>query len=191
MYFVEVSVDIDAGDNYLLMGSTQLRSVPYALFAETSENPGNPGPQGEQGEQGPVGAQGLQGPLALQVSKAHKVIWVLWSRWRAGPSRYINTISEIIDSELFVTFDNGTIQNAGIINIPGGSIVLDPDQYIFSFNSTFGQLELEITDPAILDSYIRLGISVRVYDNTGSSVYSNNFITFMLETQQIWRAFYL
>ena len=62
MYFVEVSVDIDAGDNYLLMGSTQLRSVPYALFAETSENPGNPGPQGEQGEQGPVGAQGLQGP---------------------------------------------------------------------------------------------------------------------------------
>ena len=92
-----------------------------------------------------------------------------------GPSGISIQSVEIIDSELFVTFDNGTIQNAGIINIPGGSIVLDPAQYIFSFNSTFGQLELEIIDPAILDSYIRLGISVRVYDNTGSSVYSNNF----------------
>ena len=57
-YFLEVSVDINAGNNYLLMGSTQLKSVPYALFAETSANPGNPGPQGEQGVQGPVGAQG-------------------------------------------------------------------------------------------------------------------------------------
>ena len=61
-YFLEVSVDINAGNNYILMGSTQLKSVPYALFSETSANPGNPGPQGEQGVQGPVGAQGLQGP---------------------------------------------------------------------------------------------------------------------------------
>ena len=45
-YFLEVSVDINAGNNYLLMGSTQLKSVPYALFAETSATPGNPGPQG-------------------------------------------------------------------------------------------------------------------------------------------------
>ena len=61
-YFLEVSVDINAGNNYILMGSTQLKSVPYALFAETSANPGNPGPQGEQGPQGPAGSQGLQGP---------------------------------------------------------------------------------------------------------------------------------
>ena len=176
MYFVEVSVDIDAGDNYLLMGSTQLRSVPYALFAETSENPGNPGPQGEQGEQGPVGAQGLQGPSGPPGEQgAQGDMGPSGPAGEQGPPGISIQSVEIIDSELFVTFDNGTIQNAGSINIPGGSIVLDPDQYIFSFNSTFGQLELEITDSAILDSYIRLGISVRVYDNTGSSVYSNNF----------------
>ena len=48
--------------DYLIIGSTQLRSVPYALFAETSENPGNPGPQGEEGLQGPIGEMGPQGP---------------------------------------------------------------------------------------------------------------------------------
>lgn len=48
--------------DYLIIGSTQLRSVPYALFAETSENPGNPGPQGDTGLQGPQGNMGPQGP---------------------------------------------------------------------------------------------------------------------------------
>ena len=57
----EISSNTSETD-YLIVGSTQLRSVPYALFAETSENPGNPGPQGEQGEQGPIGEMGPQGP---------------------------------------------------------------------------------------------------------------------------------
>ena len=48
--------------DYLIIGSTQLRSVPYALFAETSENPGNPGLQGPTGETGPGGPPGLEGP---------------------------------------------------------------------------------------------------------------------------------
>ena len=49
-------------ENYLIIGSTQLRSVPYALFAETSENPGNPGPTGPPGETGPTGLTGPEGP---------------------------------------------------------------------------------------------------------------------------------
>ena len=58
--------------DYLIIGSTQLRSVPYALFSESSGNPGNPGPQGEQGIQGPqgdmgpTGPQGSTGPQGLQ-----------------------------------------------------------------------------------------------------------------------------
>ena len=48
--------------DYLIIGSTQLRSVPYALFAETSENPGNPGLQGEIGPEGPTGPMGPEGP---------------------------------------------------------------------------------------------------------------------------------
>ena len=101
---------------------------------------------------GPSGPAGEQGPAGISIQSA-----------------------EIIGSELFITFDNGIIQSAGVIDIPGGSIILDPTQYVFSFNSTFGQLELEVIDPVTLASYIRLGISVRVYDSIGNAVYSNNF----------------
>ena len=177
MYFVEVSVDIEAGDNYLLMGSTQLRSVPYALFSETSANPGNPGPQGEQGEQGPVGSQGLQGPSGPPGEQgAQGDMGPSGPAGEQGPAGISIQSTEIVGSELFITFDNGVVQSAGTIEVPGGAIILEDSQYIFAFNDAFSQIELEITDPAILSSYIRLGISIRVYDeSTGASPYKNGW----------------
>ena len=67
LHFLTIGIS-EVGSNtsetdYLIIGSTQLRSVPYALFAETSENPGNPGPQGEMGPTGPQGVTGPQGPM--------------------------------------------------------------------------------------------------------------------------------
>ena len=58
-----------SGD-YLIIGSMQLRSVPYALFAERTNDviqgpqgeTGNPGPQGPQGLKGDKGDPGPQGP---------------------------------------------------------------------------------------------------------------------------------
>lgn len=41
--FLQVEMDIAGGTNYLDMGTQQMMSVPYALYAETSGNPGNPG----------------------------------------------------------------------------------------------------------------------------------------------------
>ncbi len=52
-YFVEVKVD------GVTMGTSQLLSVPYALYAEES---GTPGPQGPAGPTGPTGATGATGP---------------------------------------------------------------------------------------------------------------------------------
>ncbi|MDC3305716.1 collagen-like protein [Flavobacteriales bacterium] len=66
-YFIEVAVDINGGSNYIVMGSTQLRSVPYALYAENSGS-SIPGPQGPIGLTGPAGANGVdgaQGPIGL------------------------------------------------------------------------------------------------------------------------------
>ena len=53
-YFIEVSADENGGTDYELMGTQELISVPYALYAKTAGN----GPQGEQGIQGETGAQG-------------------------------------------------------------------------------------------------------------------------------------
>ena len=67
-YFVEVSADEAGGTNYELLGTQELMSVPYALYAKTAENaPAGPqGPQGDQGPQGIQGEQGLQGDAGPQ-----------------------------------------------------------------------------------------------------------------------------
>jgi hypothetical protein len=47
------------------LGTQQMLSVPYALYAEQSGTPGPQGPQGEQGPAGATGATGPQGPIGL------------------------------------------------------------------------------------------------------------------------------
>ena len=59
-YFLEVGLDPLDGNNYQSMGVSQLLSVPYALYAETSGN-GPAGPQGPVGPQGPTGPAGADG----------------------------------------------------------------------------------------------------------------------------------
>ncbi|MFY7991317.1 MAG: DUF1566 domain-containing protein [Fluviicola sp.] len=62
-YFMETAVDVTGGTSYAVMGTSQLMSVPYALYAKTSGNGQGPvGPQGPAGNDGAVGATGPQGP---------------------------------------------------------------------------------------------------------------------------------
>ena len=80
-YFMETAVDVTGGTTYSVMGTSQLMSVPYALYAKTSGNGEGPagtdgvdgqdgigaqgpeGPQGATGNNGINGAPGLQGPI--------------------------------------------------------------------------------------------------------------------------------
>jgi len=57
-YFIEIGIDVNGGNNFTTLGTQQLMSVPYALYAETA---GNPGPQGPIGLTGPSGASGPAG----------------------------------------------------------------------------------------------------------------------------------
>ena len=59
-YFIETAVDASGGSNYSVMGTSQLMSVPYALYAKSSGN--SAGPQGPQGDTGVAGPQGPVGP---------------------------------------------------------------------------------------------------------------------------------
>ena len=61
--FLHVEMDIQGGVNYTDLGSTQFLSVPFALYAETSNTPG---PQGPSGLPGPAGANGLNGQDGAQ-----------------------------------------------------------------------------------------------------------------------------
>ena len=59
--FAKVELAVGGG-SYTALGSTQLMSVPYALYA-ASGNPGPAGPAGPQGIQGTAGAKGDKGDV--------------------------------------------------------------------------------------------------------------------------------
>lgn len=57
-YYVQTEMDPTGGTTYINMGTQQLISVPYALYAKSSGN----GPQGATGPTGLTGATGVAGP---------------------------------------------------------------------------------------------------------------------------------
>jgi hypothetical protein len=61
-YFVKVELDATGGSTYAVMGTSELLSVPYALYAANGGTPGPQGPQGPAGANGNDGAPGAQGP---------------------------------------------------------------------------------------------------------------------------------
>jgi hypothetical protein len=61
-YFIETAMDVTGGTTYVVMGTSQLMSVPYALYAKTSGNGQGPvGPAGATGAVGATGATGITG----------------------------------------------------------------------------------------------------------------------------------
>ncbi|MCW3083854.1 MAG: hypothetical protein JWP12_1220 [Bacteroidetes bacterium] len=57
-YFIEISMDVTGGTSYVIMGTQELLSVPYALYAANS---GTSGPAGMPGTTGVTGADGTNG----------------------------------------------------------------------------------------------------------------------------------
>jgi uncharacterized protein (TIGR02145 family) len=57
-YYIKTETDPEGGTNYSISGTSQLLSVPFALYSAN----GTPGPAGQQGPAGPTGAAGPQGP---------------------------------------------------------------------------------------------------------------------------------
>ncbi|MFI1743032.1 hypothetical protein [Thalassobellus sediminis] len=62
-YFIKTEIDPTGGSAYNITSTSQLMSVPYALYAKTSgsSTPGPKGDKGDKGDQGDTGAQGLKG----------------------------------------------------------------------------------------------------------------------------------
>lgn len=61
LYFIKTETDPSGGTTYSITGTTQLLSVPYALYAETSGTPGIIGATGLAGTDGLNGATGADG----------------------------------------------------------------------------------------------------------------------------------
>jgi hypothetical protein len=61
--YLQVELDPTGHNNFTDMGTTQLVSVPYALYAETAGNGGATGPTGSTGAIGVTGATGATGAM--------------------------------------------------------------------------------------------------------------------------------
>ena len=70
-YFIKTETDPNGGSNYDIVGISQLMSVPYALYAETSGS-STPGPKGDKGDTGAAGANGLPGATGATGAKGDK-----------------------------------------------------------------------------------------------------------------------
>ncbi len=64
-FYVEIGLDPSGGNSFGSLGTSQLISVPYALYAKNSGSPGLPGPTGPEGPTGPVGEVGPTGLLGV------------------------------------------------------------------------------------------------------------------------------
>jgi hypothetical protein len=73
-YFVKTETDPAGGNNYSILGTSELMSVPYALFsANSTPGPkGDKGDKGDQGLKGDQGIQGIQGEIGLAGTKGDK-----------------------------------------------------------------------------------------------------------------------
>ncbi|HXA02744.1 MAG TPA: collagen-like protein [Cytophagaceae bacterium] len=84
-YFIKTETDPSGGTAYSITSTTQLMSVPYALYAEKSGTPGTPGPIGLTGAPGAPGIQGIQGVPGLLPNGAYTGEMRYWngSAWVA------------------------------------------------------------------------------------------------------------
>jgi hypothetical protein len=130
-YFLFTEVDPTGGMSYSIFSTTELMSVPYALYAEKSRNPGPAGPQGVQGPAGANGANGVGINNAQIINDSLKLTLTNGNTLNVGYVKGpkgdtgiqgpagVNGISmsnaQVINDSLKLTLTNGNIINAGYV----------------------------------------------------------------------------
>lgn len=117
-YFVQLETNTN-GTTYDLMGTSQMMSVPYALYARTSGS-STPGPQGLTGPQGPAGNDGAQGPQGIPGPEG--------PQGPEGPAATVSINGSTAGSQTFATgttstdFSISTAGNVHTFNLPNAGV---------------------------------------------------------------------
>lgn len=164
--FLQVEFDAQGGNNYLIVGSSQLLSVPYALYAETAGNggggatgaTGGTGPTGAKGNTGATGSNGATGANGLNgvtgatgLKGSTGVTGVTGAAGAGHASGTLNYVAKFTPDSVSLgnssIFDNGT--NVGIhTSTPQSSL------HIHNFNSTSLQLTTDSTGKNVSDGFL-------------------------------------
>lgn len=162
-YFLEIEMDITGGTNYAAAGTSELISVPYALYAENSGNSstgptGPTGPAGATGATGPTGAAGATGPSGTTgqaVYEAHGtaqlVVTTSTTSYTLIPG-LAQTITVPANSVVYVHTDGG-VQSTGATSSTYS--VLDIGLFVDgTVTSTGGQRRIAIANTSSLAQLI-------------------------------------
>ncbi len=133
--YLQVEVDPTGGNTFADMGTAQLLSVPYALYAETSGNSAV-GPTGAVGATGPTGAQGVTGATGATGTSG-----------QAG-DRYTTTSStsiSISNGAKTLTVGTGLSYAVGQTVIIANSATNVMTGTVTAYNSTTGVMNVNVT----------------------------------------------
>lgn len=118
-YFIKTEVDPGGGTSYSIVGTSELLSVPYALFsANGTPGPAGPaGPAGPEGPQGPAGNDGAEGPQGPAGETGGYPVHTIGESYGGGIVFHVydggqhGLIAAVADQSATMRWDNGTVSN--------------------------------------------------------------------------------
>jgi len=153
-YWLQVQIDPTGGTTYTDMGTTQLLSVPFAMYANNAGNPGITGPTGQTGatgNDGLIGPPGPIGPTGVTGPSGADGALNAWS---------LTGNSSTVDTTNFIGTTDDVPLNFKVNNMKSGRI--DP------VGSTFFGYEAGGNDPGNT-SNTGIGFQALFHNNTGQS----------------------
>ncbi|MFN4972501.1 MAG: tail fiber domain-containing protein [Bacteroidota bacterium] len=146
-YFIKTETDPNAGTNYSITGTSQLLSVPYALYAATAGN-NLPGPKGDTGPAGPQGPAGANGILPNGSAVGNTPYW--------NGSNWVTNSSTL--------FNNGSRVGIGTINPASRFHIIDT----LPAGNRRNSMQIDIESGSMQDSIYR-GIEARINGTAGNN----------------------
>jgi len=194
-YFIKTETDPSGGTSYTITSTSQLMSVPYALYAANSGSStpgpqgapgidgvdGMTGPQGAQGGAGVAGTQGLTGAQGAQGPQGPQgVAGVVGATGPMGPSQSLslagnnlsisggNTVVLSTSTDEIVDADNDTKVQV--------ERLADGDEIDFM---AAGNIVLSITDRTIEFPYHNKGIFLGFESGLNDNLNGNHYNTYL------------
>lgn len=171
--FMQVEMDITGGTNYTDMGTTQLMSVPYALYADSAGNTGATGPTGPTGPSGgPIGPTGAVGPPSFDPAHSDGTDSITGIHLALAPdSTYTVPAGKNLHAYIMsiVTFPAGSWAFP-IIN--GDTIADNPLRLILPAGTVIGNFNLNTPANLPISGYIAPAQYPTLFQNITSTPYT-------------------
>jgi hypothetical protein len=180
-YFIKTETDPSGATNYTITGTSQLLSVPYALYAANGGTPGQQGPTGPQGIQGIQGTQGpngTQGPQGMQGQAGLSTCnFILSGEGRiviySGTNAYGFGKNNTSGSNWYSTSISGTFIGA-IASDSNIVIYTTTNAYGFGYNSTSGSNWYTTSLSAAPTGFVTCSGRIVLYNNTNAYGFGYN-----------------